>query len=111
MAEAHRVQNLNGNRPYSKASQIPFRPWTRTPGPRPSYFAARYHPLETPGPAKREGMAPMQWPDASVSATGAMGFEAMSAGFDAFTMVPAQGVFTLPVPTGLDLPCTQDPEL
>ena len=68
----------------------------------------------------------MQWPDASVSATGAMGFEAMSAGFDAFTMVPAQGVFTLPVPrsfrvlekvytgqvpTGLDLPCTQDPEL
>jgi len=56
-------------------------------------------------------MAPMQWPDASVSATGAMGFEAMSAGFDAFTMVPAQGVFALPVPTGLDLPCTQDPEL
>jgi WhiB family redox-sensing transcriptional regulator len=57
-------------------------------------------------------MAPMQWPDACVSATGATGFEAMSAGFDAFTtMVPAQGVFALPVPAGLDLPCTQDPEL
>jgi WhiB family transcriptional regulator, redox-sensing transcriptional regulator len=53
-------------------------------------------------------MAPMQWPDASVSATSAMGFEAMSAGFDAITMVPAQGVFA---PAGLDLPCREDPEL
>src|SRR5258708_33431092 len=38
MAEAHRVQNLNGKRPYSKASQIPFRLRTRTPGPQPSLF-------------------------------------------------------------------------
>jgi WhiB family redox-sensing transcriptional regulator len=53
----------------------------------------------------------MQWPDASVSATGAMGFEAMPAEFDAITMVPGQGAFVLPVPTGLDLPCTEDPEL
>jgi WhiB family redox-sensing transcriptional regulator len=56
-------------------------------------------------------MAPMQWPDAYVSATGATGFEAMAAGFDAITMVPAQGVFGLPLPAGLDLPCTEDPEL
>ncbi len=53
----------------------------------------------------------MQPPDASVSATSAMGFEAMSAGFDVSTMVPAQGVFALPVPAGLDLPCREDPEL
>jgi WhiB family redox-sensing transcriptional regulator len=56
-------------------------------------------------------MAPMQWPDASVSATSAMGFEAIAAGFDAITMVPAQGFLALPMPTGLDLPCTEDPEL
>lgn len=53
----------------------------------------------------------MQWPDASVSATGATGFEAMPAEFDTITMVPEQGAFALPVPTGLDLPCTEDPEL
>ena len=64
-----------------------------------------------PGPAKREGMAPMQWPDASVSATGATGFEAMPAGFDAIMMIPAQDMLALPVPGGLDLPCTEDPEL
>jgi WhiB family redox-sensing transcriptional regulator len=56
-------------------------------------------------------MAPMQWPDAPVSATDATGFEAMPAGFDTITMVPAQGLFTMPVPTGPDLPCTEDPEL
>jgi WhiB family redox-sensing transcriptional regulator len=46
-----------------------------------------------------------------MSATGATGFEAMPAEFDMFTMVPAQGVFGLPVPAGLDLPCREDPEL
>ncbi len=49
----------------------------------------------------REGMAPMQWPDASVSATSAMGFAAMPAEFDTITMVPAQGFLALPVPAGL----------
>jgi len=53
----------------------------------------------------------MQWPDASVSATGAMGFSATPPEFDTITMVPAQGFLALPVPTGLDLPCTEDPEL
>ena len=57
-------------------------------------------------------MAPMQWPDASVSATSATGFEAMPAEFDTITMVPAQGGgFVVSVPNGLDLPCTEDPEL
>ena len=57
-------------------------------------------------------MAPMQWPDASVSATGATGFEAMPAEFDTITMVPAQGGgFVVSVPSGQGLPCTEDPEL
>jgi len=58
-------------------------------------------------------MAPMQWPDASVSANSAAGFEAMPTEFDTITMAPAVPVqgFALPVPTGLDLPCTDDPEL
>jgi WhiB family redox-sensing transcriptional regulator len=57
-------------------------------------------------------MAPMQWPDASVGATSATGFEAMPAEFDTITMVPAQGGgFVISVPNGQDLPCTEDPEL
>ena len=57
-------------------------------------------------------MAPMQWPDSSMSATSATGFEAMPAEFDTITMVPAQGGgFVVSVPNGQDLPCTEDPEL
>src|SRR6202045_3254597 len=57
-------------------------------------------------------MAPMQWPDASVGATSATGFEAMPAEFDTIMMVPAQGGgFVISVPNGQDLPCTEDPEL
>jgi WhiB family transcriptional regulator, redox-sensing transcriptional regulator len=49
-------------------------------------------------------MAPMQRPDASVSAAGAAGIEVLPTGFEAlFT--------TTGVPSGLDLPCTEDPEL
>jgi WhiB family transcriptional regulator, redox-sensing transcriptional regulator len=58
-------------------------------------------------------MAPMQWPDASVSANSAAGFQAMPTEFDTITMAPAAAVqgFSLPVPSGLGLPCTDDPEL
>ena len=55
----------------------------------------------------------MHWPDASMSANGATRFEAMPTQFDTITMapaLPAQG-FALPVPSGLDLPCSDDPEL
>jgi WhiB family transcriptional regulator, redox-sensing transcriptional regulator len=63
-------------------------------------------------------MAPMQWPDASASATGAAGsnFEAIAL-IDRNVeqdMVAADvaALFTMPgVPVGLDLPCTDDPEL
>jgi WhiB family redox-sensing transcriptional regulator len=49
-------------------------------------------------------MAPMQRPDASVSAIGAAGIEVVPTGFEAlFTMTG--------VPSGLDLACTEDPEL
>jgi WhiB family redox-sensing transcriptional regulator len=49
-------------------------------------------------------MAPMQRPDASTAA---------KAELDTITMVPAgpAQAFTLPTPGGLDLPCTEDPEL
>ena len=52
----------------------------------------------------REGMAPMQRPDASTAA---------KAELDTITMVPAgpAQAFTLPTPGGMDLPCTEDPEL
>jgi WhiB family redox-sensing transcriptional regulator len=52
----------------------------------------------------REGMAPMQRPDASTAA---------KAELDTITMVPAGQVqaFALPTPGGADLPCTEDPEL
>jgi WhiB family transcriptional regulator, redox-sensing transcriptional regulator len=68
-------------------------------------------------------MAPMQWPDASVSATGAAGFESVSTGFEAVALVDKNveqdtfgvgvaALFTMAgVPAGLDLPCTDDPEL
>jgi WhiB family transcriptional regulator, redox-sensing transcriptional regulator len=67
-------------------------------------------------------MAPMQRLDASASATSAAGFESVPSGFDAFALVDknieqdtfAAGVatlFTAGVPAGLDLACTEDPEL
>jgi WhiB family transcriptional regulator, redox-sensing transcriptional regulator len=72
-------------------------------------------------------MAPMQRPDASVSATSAAGFESISAGFEAVAVVEpyidthagqsatATGIAVLfghaDVPAGLDLPCADDPEL
>jgi WhiB family redox-sensing transcriptional regulator len=72
-------------------------------------------------------MAPMQRPDASVSATSAAGFESISPAFEAVALAKpyfdeptgqgatATTVATLfgqtEVPTGLDLPCADDPEL
>jgi len=65
----------------------------------------------------------MQWPDATVSAgeeaARAAGFEARPSGFGAVGVVEQGGgavsVATLfngaVVPSGLDLPCTEDPEL
>jgi len=69
----------------------------------------------------------MQRPDASVSAASAAGFESISSGFEAVSVVEpytdkragqggtATGIATLfghaDVPTGLDLPCSDDPEL
>lgn len=46
----------------------------------------------------------MQWPDATVGVGTAAGFEASDA-------VMVMGVLGPGVPTGLDLPCTDDPEL
>jgi WhiB family transcriptional regulator, redox-sensing transcriptional regulator len=65
-------------------------------------------------------MAPMQWPDATASATSAAGFEARGSGFEAVTGVQVGTLTTSEVtgyvsaadtPNGLDLPCTEDPEL
>jgi WhiB family redox-sensing transcriptional regulator len=72
-------------------------------------------------------MAPMQRPDASVSATSAAGFESISPAFEAVAVVEQyvdeqgrQGNTATPiamlfghaeVPTGLDLSCADDPEL
>ena len=60
----------------------------------------------------------MQWPDATVGAAGAAGFEARPSGFDAIGMVEQKTsastvatLFNVGVPSGLDLPCTEDPEL
>ena len=64
----------------------------------------------------------MQWPDATVSAdedaARAAGFEVRPSGFEAVGVVEQGGVpfsvatlFGAGVPTGLDLPCTEDPEL
>jgi WhiB family transcriptional regulator, redox-sensing transcriptional regulator len=66
-------------------------------------------------------MAPMQWRDATVSETGATGFEAPGSVaarqepdvrqvFDQVSIMSvASSAAALPV--GLDLPCTEDPEL
>jgi WhiB family transcriptional regulator, redox-sensing transcriptional regulator len=66
-------------------------------------------------------MAPMQWPDATASLESAVGDEARQSVFEAVSMVQqgtvasavaAVGLFsTVNVPSGLDLPCTEDPEL
>jgi WhiB family transcriptional regulator, redox-sensing transcriptional regulator len=70
-------------------------------------------------------MAPMQRPDATVSAAGAAGFESIPSGAPGVLGIEALGVveqetsattvatlFTVAgVPSGLDLPCTEDPEL
>ena len=65
----------------------------------------------------------MQWPDATVSAeegvATAAGFESRPSGFEAVGVVEQQGVAVsvatlvtgVGVPSGLDLPCTEDPEL
>jgi WhiB family redox-sensing transcriptional regulator len=64
----------------------------------------------------------MQWPDATVSAPGATGFEAIPSGAQGFQAVGVVEQETSPitvatlfniagVPSGLDLPCTEDPEL
>jgi WhiB family transcriptional regulator, redox-sensing transcriptional regulator len=67
-------------------------------------------------------MAPMQWRDATVSRTGATGFEAPATVtarqepdvrqqvFDEVGIVAVTGSATA-LPVGLDLPCTEDPEL
>ena len=63
------VRIQNGNRPRTGRPD-PRRPRTRNQGPRPDLFC-RPGPTDqtsTTGPAKREGMAPMQWPDASFEA-------------------------------------------
>ena len=64
-------------------------------------------------------MAPMQWPDATASAAGVAGFEARPSGFEAVGVIEDEysvvasvaTVFNVGVPSGLDLPCTEDPEL
>jgi WhiB family transcriptional regulator, redox-sensing transcriptional regulator len=74
-------------------------------------------------------MAPMQWHDATVSGMGALDKLATASGVDAWAMTARQepdvrqasesfDVIGLglveqfsPVPAGVDLPCTQDPEL
>jgi len=58
----------------------------------------------------------MQRPDASVSATSAAGFESISSGFKAVAVVEqSTGIAELfghaETPAGLDLPCSDDPEL
>ncbi len=65
----------------------------------------------------------MQWPDATVSAgegvATAAGFESRPSGFEAVGVVEQEGVAVsvatlvtgAGVPNGLDLPCTEDPEL
>jgi WhiB family transcriptional regulator, redox-sensing transcriptional regulator len=66
-------------------------------------------------------MAPMQWPDATASAESAAEDEArQSSGFDKVRVahqgtvasaIAAVGFFSVAVPSGLDLPCAEDPEL
>src|SRR2546429_9707721 len=65
-------------------------------------------------------MAPMQWHDATVSETGATGFQAPGSvmarqepdvrqDFDQVSIMAVGSATALP--GGLDLPCTEDPEL
>ena len=61
----------------------------------------------------------MQRPDATASAAGAAGFEARPSGFEAVGVIEDEysvvasvaTIFNVGVPSGLDLPCTEDPEL
>ncbi len=53
----------------------------------------------------------MQWPDATASAAGAAGFEARPSGALEFEAAVATLFNVTGVPSGLDLPCTEDPEL
>ena len=61
----------------------------------------------------------MQWPDATASAASAAGFEARPSGLEAVGVIEDEysvvasvaTVFNVGVPSGLDLPCTEDPEL
>jgi WhiB family transcriptional regulator, redox-sensing transcriptional regulator len=66
-------------------------------------------------------MAPMQWRDATISETGATGFQAPESVmarqepdvrqvFDQVSMVAVAGSAAA-LPVGVDLPCTKDPEL
>jgi WhiB family transcriptional regulator, redox-sensing transcriptional regulator len=57
-------------------------------------------------------MAPMQWPDATAGA-GLAGFEASASGFETVAGVPFMSTLAaaVGVPNGLDLPCTDNPEL
>lgn len=60
----------------------------------------------------------MQWPDATVGALSAAEDEARQSGFEALGMAEGGAASTIAalfssvsVPSGLDLPCTEDPEL
>ena len=53
----------------------------------------------------------MQWPDATVGAAGATGFEAVDVIDEDSVVASVGGIFNVGVPSGLDLPCTEDPEL
>ena len=80
--------------------------------------------ITVPRPAENgepEMMTPMQWRDATVSETDATGFEASGfmamrqepdgrQAFDQVGIVAVAGQATA-LPGGLDLPCTEDPEL
>ena len=53
----------------------------------------------------------MQWPDATASAADAAGFEAVGVIDEDTVVASVGGIFSVGVPSGLDLPCTEDPEL
>jgi len=60
----------------------------------------------------------MQWPDATAGARSAAEDEARQSGFEALDVVESGAASTIAalfgsmgVPSGLDLPCTEDPEL
>jgi WhiB family transcriptional regulator, redox-sensing transcriptional regulator len=100
------VRILNGNQPKRLANLPEGRgPHTRVRGP--ICFQAR-SPTDQQNWNKREGMAPMQWPDASTEAVTVI---------EPYTDkdMAASGIAALfsfaGTPAGLDLPCTDDPEL